>query len=125
MIEPLAAELAARGARRVSIFGTRYSVESGFFGLLENIEFVRPLPDEVDFIHPTYEELLRDGHGAEAQHRDLTALAHTLRRRDGIDPILLAGTDLSLLFNESNTDFPHVDCAAVHIDVIVRNLLGS
>ena len=125
MIEPLAAELASRGARRVAVFGTRYSVESGFFGLLDGVEFVRPRPDEIDLIHSTYEELLRDGRGSEQQHKRLTALAHTLRRRDGVDAILIAGTDLSLLFNEANTDFPHIDCAAVHIDAIVKNLLDS
>jgi aspartate racemase len=125
MIDPLAAELASRAARRVAVFGTRYSVESGFFGLLENVEFIRPRPDEIDFIHRTYEELLRDGHGTEQQRRNLTALAHTLRRRDGVDAILIAGTDLSLIFNESNTDFRHVDCATVHIDAIVKNSLGS
>ena len=123
MIEPLSAELASHGANRVAVFGTRYSVESGFFGLLQDIEFVRPRPDEVDFIHSTYEELLRDGHGSEQQHRNLTALAHTLRQRDGVDAILLAGTDLSLLFNQTNTDFPHIDCAAVHLDAILKNLL--
>ncbi|HEY4381263.1 MAG TPA: aspartate/glutamate racemase family protein [Acidobacteriaceae bacterium] len=125
MIEPLAVELASRNARRVAVFGTRYSVESGFFGLLEGIEFVRPEPDEVDFIHRTYEELLRDGRGSDEQHLSLTALAHTLRRRDGVDAILLAGTDLSLIFNAANTDFPHVDCAAVHIQAVAKRLLDS
>ena len=125
MTEPLAAELASRGARRVAVFGTHYSVESGFFGLLENVEFVRPLPDEVDFIDSTYGELLRDGRGSEQQRRDFTALAHTLLRRDCVDAILIAGTDLSLLFNETNTDFPHLDCATIHIGAIVRNLLGD
>jgi aspartate racemase len=123
MIEPLAAELASRGARRVAVFGTRYSVESGFFGLLDGVEFVRPRPDEIDLIHSTYEELLRDGHGSGEQRKRLTALAHTLRRRDGVDTILIAGTDLSLIFNEANTDFPHIDCAAVHIDAITKRLL--
>src|SRR5450631_311054 len=113
MTDPLASELATRGAHRVAIFGTRYSIESGFFGLLENVEFIRPRPDEIDLLHNIYAELLRDGRGSAEQHKTLTNLAHTLIKRDAVDTILFAGTDLSLVFNEANTDFPHIDCAAV------------
>ena len=113
MVDAVAAELAARAARRVAVFGTRYVVESGFYGLLEGVEVVRPRPDEVDLIHGVYAELLRERRGSEEQRRKLTALAETLQARDGVDAVLLAGTDLSLLFDESNTDFPHIDCAAV------------
>jgi aspartate racemase len=125
MIEPLAASLAARSAHRVAVFGTRYSVQSGFFGLLPNVEFVQPSPTELDLIHTIYQELLRDGHGSESQHHQLTALAQTLRIRDSVDAILLAGTELSLIFNEANTSFPHIDCAAVHLNAIVKTLLDS
>lgn len=123
MIDPLAAALAARNARRVAIFGTRYSVQSGFFGLLSNIEFVQPTSAEVDLIDTIYRELLRDRRGTESQHAQLTTLAQTLCARDAVDAILIAGTDLSLLFNQANTPFPHIDCAAVHLDAIVHTLL--
>jgi aspartate racemase len=125
MIDPLATELASRAAHRVAIFGTRYSIESGFFGLLEDVEFVRSQPDEIEYIHNTYQELLRDGKGSEEQRRNLTALAHTLSARDKVDTILLAGTDLSLIFNDANTDFPHIDCAALHLKAILHRLLGD
>jgi aspartate racemase len=36
--------------------------------------------------------------------------------------ILLAGTDLSFVFNSDNADFPHVDGARTHIDAIMREL---
>jgi aspartate/glutamate racemase len=39
-----------------------------------------------------------------------------------VDAIMLAGTDLALIFNETNTDFPHIDCARVHIQAILRVL---
>jgi aspartate racemase len=123
MVDSVAAELASRNARRVTVFGTRYVVESGFYGLLEGVEVVRPKLDEVELIHAVYGELLRDGRGSEEQHRKLTTLARTLENRDGVDAILIAGTDLSLLFNEANTEFPHVDCAAVHLEEIVKALL--
>jgi aspartate racemase len=125
MVDALAAELATRSARRVAIFGTRYVIESSFYGLLENVECVRPQPNEIDTIHTIYEELLRDGRGSEQQHRTLTALAQTLRTRDAVDIILIAGTDLSLVFNESNTAFPHLDCAAVHLAAIAHALLDD
>ena len=123
MVDTVAAELAAQAAQRVAVFGMRYSVESGFFNLLKNVEFVLPIPAEVDLIHGIYAELLRDGNGSKEQHRKLTALAHTLRTRDRVDTILIAGTDLSLIFNESNMDFPHIDCAAVHLKAIAKRLL--
>lgn len=125
MVNAVSAALAAQSAQRVAVFGTRYVIESGFYGLLENVDVVRPSPHEVDTIHTIYAELLRDRRGSETQHQQLTALAHTLIARDHLDAILLAGTDLALVFNESNTNFPHVDCAAVHLNAIVNALLND
>ncbi|MDP9051225.1 MAG: aspartate/glutamate racemase family protein [Acidobacteriota bacterium] len=121
--DAVAAELASRSAQRVAVFGTRYVIESGFYDLLSDVEVICPRPVEVDNIHTIYTELLRDRLGSEVQHRQLTTLAHTLIARDKVDAILIAGTDLSLIFNESNTGFPHIDCAAVHLTAILNALL--
>ena len=120
LLDPLNRELEARKARRVAILGTRFVIESDLFGALSGIEVVRPAPDEVDLIHKTYVELAATGEPSSEKHEKLTTLAHRLVRRDAVDAILLAGTDLTLLFNESNTDFPYVDCAALHIREILR-----
>ena len=124
IFEPLIRELAARAARRVAVFGTRFVMESALFGEVNEVEIIKARPHEVDYIHNTYVELARTGKGSEEQHRKLTALAHTLIKRDGLDAIILAGTDLALLFNETNTDFPNLDCAALHIQAILSELLG-
>jgi len=50
----------------------------------------------------------------------LRPLAHTLIRREKLDGIVLAGTDLASVFNPTNTDFPHVDGARVHVEAIMR-----
>jgi aspartate/glutamate racemase len=55
----------------------------------------------------------------------LATLAHTICQRDRADAIILAGTDLSLLFNDANTDFPHIDCSRLHIEAIMRSLLAD
>jgi aspartate/glutamate racemase len=75
-------------------------------------------------IHKTYVELAANGEPSAEKHEKLTSLAHLLVTRDAVDAILLAGTDLTLLFNESNTDFPHVDCAALHIREILQQVTG-
>jgi aspartate racemase len=122
LFESVNEELSKRDVRRVAVFGTRFVVESALFGFLDQVQIVSPQPEEVNEIHQIYTKLAQDGKGSEEQHTRLTDLAHTLCTRDEVEAILLAGTDLALLFNESNTDFPHVDCAEMHIRAIFRQL---
>jgi aspartate racemase len=125
IFEPLVQELATRAVQRAAVFGTRFVMESALFDEVNEVEIVKSRAHEVDFIHDTYVELARTGEGSEQQRRNLTALAHTLLKRDGVDTIILAGTDLALLFNETNTDFPYIDCAALHLHQILNGLLGE
>lgn len=125
IFSPLIRELAARAIRRVAIFGTRFVMESALFGQLRGIEVVSAMPQEADYIHSTYVELARTGKGSEEQHRSLTSIARTLLSRDQADTIILAGTDFTRLFDDANTDFPCVDCAALHLAAILKELLGE
>ena len=124
LLDAVAEEVRARQLRRVAVFGTRFVVETGLFGALSPIEVVQPRADEIDFIHKTYFDLAFSGIGTPEHRAGLTKLAHELCRRDGAEAILLAGTDLALIFNETNTDFPHVDCAQVHLRAIERALFA-
>lgn len=57
---------------------------------------------------------------------DLTrALADTLGRRDGAEAIVLAGTDFAVMFDESTTPFPHVDCTRAHVNFIMQTYAGQ
>lgn len=124
IFEPLVRELAERGAKRVAVFGTRFVMESKLFGELRHVEIIQWRPSELECIHETYVELARSGKGSGEDHGKLTALAHTILKRDGVDAVILAGTDLALLFKENNTDFPHIDCAALHVREILKRVLG-
>lgn len=124
MVDEVNREIGTRGWRRVALFGTRFTVESGAFGLLRGVEVVAPQAAEIDFIHATYLQLVNAGTGSEQQRENLSRLAHGLMERDGVDAIILAGTDLAVVFNESNTDFPHVDCARLHLRAITQRALG-
>jgi aspartate racemase len=124
IFEPLVKELSARSVRRVGVFGTRFVIDSALFGMLDGVEVVQPRPEEVEYIHHTYVELGQRGEGSEAQYRGLTKLALTFCKRDGVDAIILAGTDLTLLFNDANIEFPYLDCAALHLRAIMEDVLG-
>jgi len=119
LLDALAAAVRARGLRRAAIFGTRLAMETGVFGALDRVELIRPAPAKVDYIHETYVSPATSGEPSEDGYRGLAELAEGLIR-EGAEAIVLAGTDLSLIFNERTTRFPHLDCARVHIDAILR-----
>jgi aspartate racemase len=124
LIEAMARETEAKGFRRVSVFGTRFAIESKMFGQMGQVEIVLPRPDEISIIHDAYLQMASEGYATHEQYERLRRLALQLIERERLDAILLAGTDLSLVFNESNTDFPHVDGTQAHVDVIMGRLLG-
>jgi aspartate racemase len=123
LLELTAREIRARGLRRVALFGTRYVLQTRMYGALEGIDVVMPKPDEIEAIHENYFALVETGRGTEAIRQSLIAMADTLQKRDGAEAIVLAGTDLAVVFDETNTPFPVVDCTRIHLDAILANLL--
>ena len=113
VIEEVGAEIRGRGYQRVALFGTRFVVESRMFGMLEGVEVV--VPDQVEAIHEAY---MRAVEGGTEGRPVLSRIARELP----VDAIVLAGTDLSLIFDETNTGFAHVDCTKTHVQAILRRL---
>jgi aspartate racemase len=113
-----------RRLSRVALFGTRFTIDSELFGALDAFDVVRPQDNEVDEIHRIYLELATQGQTSADNEAKLRDLAQTLCLRDQVEAIVLAGTDLNLIFNEANAGFPAVDCAAAHLDAIVAQMSG-
>ena len=123
MLAEVAAALRAKGLRRVALLGTRFTVESRMFGSLGDIEVAMPQPTEIEQINAIYLDVVA-GRGTPAQIDELRKLAQTFVARDGAEVVLIAGTDLSPVITEGNAGFPMIDCAAIHIDAIMRRLLA-
>ena len=120
LIDAVNSELSARRLRRVALMGTRFVVESSLFGKLAGVEVVKPAPADIAVIHDTYSQLARDGAVAPDRRAALVEIANRLIGSDGAEAIVLAGTDLALLFNDRNTPFPYLDCARAHLQAIMR-----
>src|SRR5207244_9643392 len=125
LLDVIVAEVERRNLERLSIFGARVTMETNLFGRLQNVEVVSPSPEEIDLVANTYVRIVEDEQASEHDYENLRVLAHTLIHRERLDAILLAGTDLSFVFNPENTDFPHLDGARVHIDFIMRRLISD
>jgi aspartate racemase len=124
ILQVTARRLRDRRLSRVALFGTKFTIDRNLFGALDALDIVRPRDDEVDEIHRIYLALATKGQISTDDEARLRELAHTLCRRDRIEAIVLAGTDLNLVFNEANAGFPAVDCAAAHIDAIVEQMMA-
>ncbi|WP_421996967.1 aspartate/glutamate racemase family protein [Reyranella sp.] len=126
IVEAIGGEVKRRNLRRVALFGTTFTMQGSLWGQLSGpapqVEIVKPRPDEIDFVGRAYQRLLDTQQGDAAETEGLRRLAAELQRRDGVEAVLLAGTDLAVIFDEETAGFPCIDCARVHIDAIVERL---
>jgi len=119
LTQAVADHIKERRLSRVALFGTRFVIESDMYGRLPGVGIVRPRDEEIEFIHDAYSEMAHSGASTPERRERFVALADTLQKRDGVEAVVLAGTDFAVMFDASNTPFPHVDCARAHINAIL------
>ena len=122
LLDAISTAVAKKRLDRVALFGARVTMETRLFGRLSDTEVVMPTQDEVDLIAATYVRVVEEARASDEDFKLLRTLAHTLIERERLDGIVLAGTDLAFVFNPSNTDFPHIDGARVHIEAIMQQI---
>ena len=125
LLDAIAEEVERRKLKRVAILGARVTIETNLFGRLRAVsEVISPKPNEVEQIGGIYSDIVKNEKASASEVNTLRTLAHRLIDREGLDAILLAGTDLSFVFDPQTTDFPHLDGARSHIDAIMQRLTG-
>jgi aspartate racemase len=124
LLDSISAEVERRRLRRVALFGARVTMETQMFGRLRGTEVIMPTQEELDTIANIYVRVVEEAQVSPEDFERLRALAHALIKRERLDGIILAGTDLAFVFNPANTDFPHVDGARVHIESLMREIVA-
>jgi aspartate racemase len=119
-IPEVEAELVGRGLKRVGILGTRVVMNSRLYGGLAAVEVVVPPGVSFETTHDDYVALAAAGQVSDPQRERLFAIGSDLCRTQGAEAVLLAGTDLFLVFEGRECGFPTIDCARVHIDALAR-----
>lgn len=127
IVEATAEAASAGGFRTVGLFGTRFTMEGGFYASVLarfGIHLVLPNPEERDFVHSKYMGELIQGQFRPDTRNAFEALIRTLHVRDAVEAIILGGTELPLLLRDA-TDLPCplLDTTAIHVESAVRRLL--
>jgi aspartate racemase len=120
LLDVIKLEVKRRGLRRVGLLGTRVVMQSRFYGVLDGVEVIPP-EDDLTEVHEAYVAMASAG-VATAVHREVFRRAGmSLTRTHGCESILLAGTDLALVFGRGGEPgFDILDCAEAHAVAIAN-----
>ena len=113
--------------KRVGLIGTRPTMQGGFYQSAferAGIEVVTPGSAERDYLHSKYfSELVKGIFLAETRDR-FVHIAEQLRLMEGIEGLVLGGTEIPLLLREvSNLTMPLLDTTQLHVERVVSELL--
>ena len=120
LLETVKAEVDRRGLKRVGLLGTRVVMESQFYGVLNGVQVLAPT-SKLTQVHEAYVSMASQGVATEQHRAIFLSAANALIDEEGCESILLAGTDLALVFNKnSDPGFSFLDCAEVHAADIAK-----
>jgi aspartate racemase len=107
---------------KLGLFGSRFTMQSRFYADVfsrKGIEVVVPAQDEQAWIHAHYmDELVYGIFLAETRDRFI-AIAQRIRAQDGIQALILGGTELPLLLRDVDCGIPYLDTAKIHVDAVM------
>lgn len=105
---------------RVGVLGTKTVMETGFYSGISTAEVIPPGGSHLADVHSAYVAMAASGHVTNSQRAVFDSACIQLTQEAKVEAIMLGGTDLALVYGEGETDFPVVDCAAIHVEAIVR-----
>jgi aspartate racemase len=127
IVEATADAAAAAGLRRAALFGTRFTMQAALFPeafARRGLTIVVPNAQEQEFIHAKYMGELFVGTILAETRTALIGIAETMKQRDGIDALILGGTELSLILRQPTAaGLPVLDTTQIHVDAAVEWML--
>lgn len=117
-----------RKLKRVGLFGTRFTMQGGFYQKVfgrEGIEVAIPESGDQTFIHDTYLNELVNGIVRPETRERYIAIAQRMKAEQGIEALILGGTELPLLLRGAiGIGVMLLDTAHLHVERAVAELLS-
>ena len=122
-------EARALQLKRLGLFGTRFTMQGRFYQeafAAEGMAVAVPEPADQSYIHDKYmTELVKGVFLPETRER-LLAIADRLKEQEGIEGLILGGTELPLILRDTViSGIPVLDTTRIHVGVIVARLLSE
>ena len=120
----------ALGLKKVGLFGTRFTMQARFYPEVfsrQGITVRVPDLDDQDYIHDKYMSELVHGIFRPETRERLLAIARRLRDREGIQGLILGGTELPLILRDvADRGIPFLDTTRIHAErAVAQMLLGE
>jgi aspartate racemase len=128
IVEATCAKAKSLGFKRLGLFGTRFTMQGRFYPdvfLREGVGLAVPRTDEQDYIHDKYVNQLIPGRFLPETRKGLLAIAARMRDEDGIQALILGGTELPLILTDSSPlGIPFLDTTQIHVEAILERALA-
>ncbi|CAD0000865.1 MULTISPECIES: aspartate/glutamate racemase family protein [Flavobacterium] len=115
--------------QRVGLLGTKFTMTSGFYNkVAEKYEIEIIIPDSIDqdFIHDKYMTELLINKIVPETKKQLIQIVRTLKEKKSIEAVVLAGTELPLILNQSDfDDIEILDTTKIHVESIVSRMIEN
>jgi aspartate racemase len=123
IVEATCAEAKRLGLRRLGLFGTRFTMQGHFFPKVfsrQGVGLTVPTTEEQDYIHDKYINELIPGQFLPQTREGLLAIAARMKQQDGIQALILGGTELPLILTDnSSLGIPFLDTTQIHVRAIL------
>jgi aspartate racemase len=127
IIEATAAEAKRLNLKALALFGTRFTMQGSFYPKVfgrEGIEPKIPTPSEQDYIHDKYMNELVKGDIRDSTRAGLLRIVDHMIERDGIDGVVLGGTELSLIIRDiGERKIALLDTTKIHVNAAIEEML--
>jgi aspartate racemase len=129
IVETACRAAAERKLKRVGLFGTRFTMQGGFYQKIfarEGIDVAIPESGDQEFIHDTYLNELVNGVVRTETRDRYVAIARHMKTRQNIEARILGGTELPLLLRDAiDIGMPLLDTSRLHVEAAVSELLSE
>jgi aspartate racemase len=123
IVEATCTEAKARGFTKLGLLGTRFTMHGRFYPDVftrEGIAVTVPTPEEQDYIHDKYINELIPGQFLPQTREGLLTIARRMRDKDGIQALILGGTELPLILTDNSIlGIPFLDTTQIHVEAIL------
>ncbi|MGC2324662.1 MAG: amino acid racemase [Terriglobales bacterium] len=117
----------ALGMKRVGLLGTRFTMQGRFFPDVfarAGMTVVVPPADEQTYVHEKYMSELVNGIFLSETRTHLLEIIDQLKKGEGIEGVILGGTELPLILRDAASNIPFLDTTKIHVNAAVAQMLS-